>query len=124
MHRNNQKELICIRCPIGCRMEIKVNENGNFDITGNSCNRGAEYAKKELTNPTRMVTSTVRVIGGQQKVVPIKTKEDIPKEKIVRCMHALKDMEVAAPICIGEVILKNVADTGVDIVATKHVEQE
>ena len=91
-------------------------------VTGNTCKRGDVYARKEVTNPTRIVTSTVRVSGGSIDMVSVKTKEDIPKGKIFECVKALKGIEVPAPVHIGDVILENVADTGVDIVATKNVE--
>ena len=91
-------------------------------VTGNTCKRGDVYARKEVTDPTRIVTSTVRVSDGSIDMVSVKTKEDIPKHKIFECVRALKGIEVPAPVHIGDIILKNVADTGVDIVATKNVE--
>lgn len=117
----NQQELVCIRCPIGCMMTVTHNPDGSLQVTGNSCKRGEEYAKKELTDPTRIVTSTVRIKGRSNQVLPVKTKEDIPKGKIRACMEDLKQIEVVAPISIGDVILANVAGTGVEIVATKHI---
>lgn len=119
----SKKELVCIRCPIGCMITAKDNPDGTLNITGNTCNRGAEYAKKELTNPTRTVTSTVRVRNGKQAVVSVKTKEDIPKGKIMDCMDALSGVELEAPVCIGDVALVNVVGTGVDMVVTKNVER-
>lgn len=119
--KKNSRELVCIRCPIGCRITVSHNEDSTLSITGNSCNRGAEYAEKELTNPTRIVTSTVRIKNSRQQVVPVKTAEDIPKGKIMECMEALKAVEMETPIHIGDIVLKNVAGTGVDIVATKDV---
>lgn len=117
----NHKELVCIRCPIGCLMTVTHNPDGSLHVTGNSCKRGEEYAKKELTNPTRIVTSTVRIKGRNNQVLPVKTKEDIPKEKIRACMEALKQIEAEPPIYIGDVILSDVVGTGVDIVATKNI---
>ena len=75
-----------------------------------------------MTNPTRIVTSTVRVSGGNIDMVSVKTKEDIPKGKIFDCVKALKNVEVAAPVHIGDVLVKDVAGTGVDVIATKNVE--
>ena len=79
------------------------------------------YARKEVTNPTRIVTSTVRVTGGELPVVSVKTASDIPKEKIRACVLALKSIRVAAPVSIGDVVAENVAGTGVSIVATRNV---
>lgn len=80
------------------------------------------YARKEVTNPTRIVTSTVKVSNGTAGYGVCKDEGDVPKEKIFDCMRALKDVTVQAPVHIGDVVLKNVAGTGVDMVATKNVD--
>ena len=119
-----KRELTCIGCPLGCSITVTL-ENGEIrDVTGYTCKRGHDYARKEVTNPTRIVTSTVRLTGSCTGacVVSCKTAQDIPKGKIFECVKALKGIEVPAPVHIGDVILENVADTGVDIVATKNVE--
>ena len=90
-------------------------------VAGNTCPRGDAYAKKELTNPTRIVTSTVRVAGGKLAMVSVKTQSDIPKDKIFDCVKALKDVELVAPVKIGDVVVENVAGTGVNVIATKNV---
>ena len=90
-------------------------------VTGNTCKRGEIYGRKEVTDPTRIVTSTVRVKGSKEKTVPVKTSKDIPKDKIFSCVTALKEVEVEAPIYMGDIILENVADTGINIIATKNV---
>lgn len=90
-------------------------------VTGNTCRRGDAYARKEVTNPTRIVTSSVAVEGGSLAVVSVKTREDIPKGKIFEIMEALKGVKVQAPIHIGDVVVQDVAGTGVDIIATKNV---
>ena len=117
------REFTCIMCPLGCSLEV-TEENGQvIDVKGNTCPKGKAYGEKEVTNPTRIVTSTIRVKGGAEDMVSVKTKEDIPKGKIFDCVKALKGIEKEAPVKIGDVILKDVAGTGVDIVATKHVEK-
>ena len=117
-----ERKLTCIGCPMGCPLTVVMNGEEVVSVTGNTCKRGDVYARKEVTNPTRIVTSTVRVSGGSIDMVSVKTKEDIPKGKIFECVKALKGITVPAPVHIGDVILRNVADTGVDIVATKNVE--
>ena len=117
-------ELICIGCPLGCNLNVKMNGAEVEEITGNNCKKGAEYAKKEVTNPTRIVTSIVKVKNGNIAVVPVKTKDDIPKSKISDCVKALKNLEVEAPIKIGDVLLTNVAGTGVDIIATRNISKK
>lgn len=116
-----ERFLTCIGCPMGCQLKVTMKDGQVEKIEGNTCKRGAVYGEKEVTNPTRIVTSTVRVQGGQRPVVSVKTSSDIPKGKIKDCMLALKEIEVEAPVMIGTVIVENVADTGVAVVATSNV---
>ena len=113
------RELTCITCPVGCALKAEFRQDGTVIITGNKCPRGAAYGEKEMTNPTRVVTSTVRVSGRKDAVVGVKTASDIPKDKIMECMKELAKVEVSLPIKIGDVVLENVADTGVNIVVTR-----
>ena len=115
------RNLTCISCPMGCPITVEMDGDEVVSVTGNTCKRGDVYARKEVTDPTRIVTSTVRVIGGKADMVSVKTKEDIPKGKIFDCVKAIKGVEVEAPVRIGDVIVPDVAGTGVDIVATKNV---
>ena len=115
------KELICIGCPLGCALTVTIKEGNVTSVTGNTCPRGDAYARKEVTNPTRIVTSTVRVTGGSSVMVSCNTKSDIPKDKIFDITEALKKLIVPAPVHIGDVLLADVCGTGVDIVATKDV---
>lgn len=122
---NTRKELICIRCPLGCNLTAELGDNGEVQsVSGNTCPRGAEYAKKELTSPTRMVTSTVPVVGGDQPRVPVKTADDIPKDKIFACMKDIRGLTVDAPVICGQVLLSDAAGTGISIVAAKTVEKQ
>ena len=117
----NTVNLICIGCPLGCPLTVEMEGSEVKAVSGNTCPRGDAYARKEMTNPTRIVTSTVRVAGGRLAMVSVKTASDIPKGKIFDCVKALKDVEVKAPVKIGDVIVENVAGTGVNIIATKNV---
>ncbi len=114
-------KLICIGCPLGCPLEVETAQGKVLSVSGNTCKNGEKYARKELTNPTRIVTSTVKVTGGALPVVSVKTESDIPKDKIFACILALKDICIPAPVHIGDVILKDVAGTGVSVTATKNV---
>ena len=116
-----KRELTCIGCPMGCQITVTMNGSEILEVTGNTCKRGDDYARKEVTNPTRIVTSSIRVNGGVLNMVSCKTRSDIPKGKIFDITKALTDVEVNAPIAIGDVIVSNICDTGVDIVATKNV---
>ena len=116
-----KRELICISCPMGCMLGVEIEDNEVKSVTGNTCKRGDVYARKEVLSPTRIVTSSVKVEDGALAAVSVKTKEDIPKGKIFECVTALKEVCGKAPVHIGDVILTNVAGTGVDVIATKNV---
>lgn len=114
------RELTCINCPMGCLLTVELDGDEIKNISGYTCPRGKTYAEKEVTNPTRIVTSTVKVRGGKAQRVACKTEQDIPKDKIADVMKAINAAEVQAPVVIGEVLIANVAGTGVDVVATAH----
>lgn len=116
-----EHQITCINCPVGCRLQVVV-ENGEVkSVTGNSCNRGITYAKQECVAPQRMVTAVVPV-AGRKCPVSVKTRTPIPKEKIGACMHQLADLNVQPPVHMGEVVCPDVCGTGVDVIATKTVE--
>ena len=117
-----RRELICIGCPMGCPIVVEMEDGKVLSVTGNTCPRGESYARKEVTNPTRIVTTTVRVDGGKVPMINVKTERDIPKDKIFECIAALRGVTMKAPIHIGDIILENVAGTGVNIVAAGNVE--
>ncbi len=116
-----KRELTCIGCPMGCSITVTLHDGAVEDIKGFTCKRGLDYAGKEVTHPTRIVTSTVPVTGGTDRTVSVKTRTDIPKGKIFACMEALKGVTARAPVRIGDVIVPDAAGTGVDIVATGNV---
>lgn len=116
-----ERKLTCIGCPMGCSLTVTMNGKEVVSVAGNTCKHGDEYARKEVTNPTRVVTSTVRVAGRKALMVSVKTREDIPKDKIFDCVKELKNVEVTVPIHIGDIVLANVAGTGIDVIATKNV---
>lgn len=117
-----KRSLTCIGCPLGCSVTVELDNGQITNVTGNTCKRGDDYARKEVSHPMRVVTSTVRVTGGDIPVVSVKTQQDIPKEKITDIMKNLAGLSIPAPVHIGDVVLENAAQTGVNIVATKDVE--
>jgi CxxC motif-containing protein len=112
-------KMICINCPRGCEMDVAV-EGGEVSVSGHGCPRGEAYAKAEVTNPTRMVTGLVRV-AGMRKPLPVKTKTAVPKSKIDEVLFAMHQATVQLPVKIGDVVIQNVASTGVDLVATANM---
>ena len=115
------KKFTCIVCPNSCVIEVKLDKGRIKDISGNLCDKGKEYVKKELFNPERGVTSTVNVDGGELRLVSVKTSKPIPKEKIMDVMDEIAKVVVEAPVSKGDILIRNVAATGTDIVATRNV---
>lgn len=116
------REMICINCPMGCRLTVDDTDRQNIKVTGNTCPRGVTYAVNEVTAPKRMVTGSVAVIGGVIPMVSVKTREAIPKVLIFKSLEQLKLIKLTAPVHIGDVVVENVCGCGVDFIATKNVE--
>jgi CxxC motif-containing protein len=115
----DEDKMTCIRCPNGCLLSAQKDRNtGEISVSGNLCPKGEAYARQEFTAPVRTITSTVRVKNGKISALPVKTSSDIPREKIGECMEALKDVQVTGLKNVGDIIVKNIAGTGVDIIAT------
>lgn len=113
-----KRELTCIVCPLGCKMEVGFDPDTKTVeyVKGNTCKRGEEYAKNECIRPVRVLTTTVACIDGG--VVPVKTDKPIDKDKLFVCMEIINNTKVDLPINIGDVIIENILDTGANIVAT------
>ncbi|TCO75183.1 DUF1667 domain-containing protein [Marinisporobacter balticus] len=114
----DKKEIICIVCPIGCRLTVSKDKD-EYKVTGNSCKRGETYGIKEMTNPTRVIPTTVKIKNGFLKRLPVKTNGSVPKELIFKCMEIMNHVEVEAPVKMGDVIIYNILEIGIDVVATK-----
>ena len=120
---DNKIELTCIRCPMGCRVTAQVENGAVVSVKGNTCRRGREYAVTEAVAPVRTVTSTVRATGGVRPVVAVKTVPEVPKEKIFDVMNAIRGVTAAAPLRIGDVLLRGVAGTDSDLVVTADLDR-
>lgn len=117
------REMICINCPMGCRLTVDDADKSNIKVTGNTCPRGVTYAVNEITAPKRMVTGSVKVQGGNIAMVSVKTREAIPKELIFNSLELLKDVTLTAPVHIDDVVIADICGCGVDVIATKNVEK-
>ena len=97
-----QRILTCIGCPLGCLVTVELENGEVVSVTGNTCKRGDDYVRKEVTTPTRIVTSTVKVSGGNAPTVSVKTKSDIPKGKIFDCIgrRPCREQSVCRPYLI------------------------
>ena len=112
-------ELVCIGCPKGC--QLKVDVENDYQVTGNSCQVGADYGRNELQNPTRVLTSIVKIKGGIHACLPVRSNGPIPKAMLIDAVKSLKDVEVVAPVKMGDIIVKNIMGTGVDIIASRDM---
>ena len=112
------RRLTCIVCPMGCQMEVTLQDGVPVSVTGNTCPRGDRYAREECVNPTRVLTSTVRAEGGRLPVVPVKTAAPIPKALLLTCARELARHRPEAPIACGQVVIQDLCGTGVAVVAT------
>ena len=114
-----KRELTCIVCPRGCNLMVELSDKGEvLNVSGNACKRGAVYAQNECTHPMRTVTSTIRCADG--RIVPVKTGDVIPKEKVFEAMREINSVRPEGKISVGDVIIENVCGTGVCVVATAN----
>lgn len=115
-------EVVCIKCPLGCRIEVEL--KGRIKVSGNMCKIGEEYAINEVKNPKRILTTTVFIKNGRQALLPVRSEREIPKDIIKKCIFEISKVEVEAPVKCGDVIIKNIMGTGVNIIASRNVEKK
>ncbi len=117
-----ERKMICISCPIGCHLTV-TEENGEYVVEGNQCKRGEVYGKKEMTDPTRVVPTTVKIRGARLRRLPVKTHIPLSKPLIFEAMKLINMVEVEAPVKVGDIVIENILDTGVNIVATRSMKR-
>lgn len=118
-----EKEITCIVCPIGCKILVKTDGKHIKNLDGTKCKRGIDYAEHEALDPRRMLTTSVFVDGGEWPLVSVKSTKPVPKEKIFNVLKEIRKTKVTAPVKSGQRILNNVANTDINIVATKIVKK-
>ena len=116
----DKQNIICIGCPMGCELTVEI-ASDDIKVSGELCKIGITYGTEEATNPTRNITTSVRVDGGDIPMLSVKTGRPIPKGKIMECVKAVHTVRVEAPVNIGDVVLADAAGTGVDFVATRVI---
>ena len=117
------REVICIVCPKGCHLHVSQNaETGEYEVRGATCDRGMDYGINEVTNPVRVLTSTVKVAGSSLVRCPVRTNGSIPKGKIFDCMEEINRVQLEAPVQVGDVVIADIAGTGVELIATRSVD--
>ena len=114
------KNMICIVCPLGCKLEI-TGFGGELSISGNKCEKGLSYADEELTNPVRMVCTTVRIVGGLHSVLPVRTDKALPDRHKLDVVKAVNSIVLKSPVKMGDVIVSDFLGTGVNVVAERDM---
>lgn len=118
-----KSNLICTRCPYGCRLDVEHDESRIVQISGNRCNRGLEYARQELFDPRRIVTTTVYISGAPITLVPVKTNRSVPKRLMFDIVKTASRIHVQAPVRLGDVIVQDICGSGADLVVTRTIVQ-
>lgn len=121
--------LTCIICPMGCSMEVEVENDAVghkkvLSVKDNGCKRGEQYAAKELQNPTRTLTSTIKVNDGVLPVVPVKTAGEVPKNMLLQCMEVVRRASCRAPVKRGDILLYDLLGTGINVISCADVEKK
>jgi CxxC motif-containing protein len=114
-----QKTFTCIICPVGCEITVTATGDTIERIEGHECKRGIPYVTDEFLNPKRILTTTVKADGAQFPVVSVRSDKPLPKNKIFDCMEVLKKTRIKAPITMGQVVVEDILDTGVNIIVTR-----
>ena len=124
MAPDNVSNYLCIGCPLGCRLEVEQDDKTDevVEVRGWSCKKGDRYGRQEHVDPRRMVTTTVRIDGASLARLPVKTSDEVPKGLVTEVCRLLQGVSVQAPVCVGDIVLANIAGTGADIVATRDME--
>lgn len=114
-------DLICIACPIGCQLKVWSEENRVTKVEGNSCKRAIKYAEEECIRPTRILTTTVKFKNGVLRVAPVRSEHALPKSIVKKSMDIINRVHVSAPVFIGDIVIKNILDTGINIISTRNI---
>lgn len=113
------KKFICIECPKGCHLTV----DDELNVTGNTCPRGKKYAINEVTCPKRVITSTAVIKSKLVSRLPVMSENEVPKEKMFEVVKEIAKLRLQAPIKCRDVVIENVCDTGVNIIATRTIEE-
>ncbi len=118
---SEQRQFICVTCPVGCTIEATVEEGKLVGIQGQACKRGMAFVEEELTAPKRTLTTTVRVVGGVLPLVPVRSSKPLPKGMLLPAAALLRDVVLQAPVIEHQLVVQNILQTGVDIIASRDL---
>ena len=115
--------MVCIVCPLGCQMTLK-GSGDDLIVSGNQCKKGEDYAIEEYRNPTRMLTTTMKIVHPRHKRLPVHSSAPIPKALLFKAMDVINSLSVKAPVKTGQILIPNILETGVDILASRDMEEK
>lgn len=115
------EKVICVTCPKGCSLWVKREGKTVLEVTGNGCKRGLDYVKQELSDPRRMVATSVKIKGGVHPLLPVYTSAPFPKPRITELLNLLREIEIKAPVEMDQVILEDALGTGINICASRNI---
>ena len=121
MLETRTRTMTCIQCPKGCRLTVDISGESVSSVTGNGCDLGPLWAKKEVEDPVRTLTTSVRVLRGAGDLVSVRTSAPIPRRLLAEALAVAKDLRVEAPVALGRVVAENLAGTGISLIATRSV---
>ena len=114
----------CTSCPLGCRLEVDAVDGDVIEVRGHNCKRGVKYGTQEHADPRRAVSTTIWLHGGPCERLPVRSAEPVPKPQVREFVRALQGLVVEAPVDFGAVVATDVADTGIDLIATREIVSE
>jgi len=118
-----KRHFTCVTCPIGCEIDVELQDGRVVSMEGNKCDKGEEFVLQELEEPMRILTTTVRLKGARWAMLPVRSDAPVPRRLLFRAIEELAGVELQAPVKLYDVVLKNVAGTGANIVATRNMEK-
>ena len=116
-----KRKLVCVSCPVGCELEVELDGEGTIKVAGNRCPRGEAYAREEVTEPKRVLPTSVKVVGGALPLASVRTDRPIPKRLIPQAMEFIKALSIPAPVEVGQILVRDLLGTGANLIATRAV---
>jgi CxxC motif-containing protein len=119
-----KKHVVCVICPIGCEIDVVHDGDKIVSMEGNKCEKAQEFVRQELIEPMRILTTTVRLGGARLPVIPVRTDKPVPKRLFPHILRQLKGIELQAPVNMLDVVVSDVVNTGVNVIATRTMPRE